>query len=61
MPAIIELAGITKRFPGVLANSRISLQVAPGEIHALVGENGAGKRKVRTMADGVRRGSDRHG
>ena len=39
--AAIELIQITKRFPGVIANDRIDLAVQEGEIHAVVGENGA--------------------
>ena len=39
----LELRGITKRFGEVLANDHIDLTVVPGEIHALLGENGAGK------------------
>ncbi len=39
----VELAGITKRVPGVVANSDIALRVRRGEVHALCGENGAGK------------------
>ena len=38
----LQLANITKRYPAVVANSDISLAVAPGEIHAVLGENGAG-------------------
>ena len=37
----VELAGITKRFPGVVANDGINLRVRRGEVHALCGENGA--------------------
>src|SRR5699024_12845619 len=40
---IIEMLGIRKEFPGVVANDNITLQVKKGEIHALLGENGAGK------------------
>ncbi|MCZ9344946.1 heme ABC transporter ATP-binding protein, partial [Streptomyces sp. TRM76130] len=38
----VQLAGITKRFPGVVANHDIHLTVRKGTVHALVGENGAG-------------------
>ena len=41
VPAI-SLRGITKRFPGILANDDITLDFHPGEIHVLLGENGAG-------------------
>ena len=43
LTAAIELVGITKRFPGVVANDDVSLSVEAGEIHAICGENGAGK------------------
>ena len=43
MRPAVELNGIVKRFPGVLANDHASLTVMPGEVHALLGENGAGK------------------
>mgnify|MGYP002682644884 CR=1 FL=1 len=42
-PNAIEMRGIVKRFPGVIANNGIELSVARGEIHGLLGENGAGK------------------
>ena len=38
----IEMLHITKRFPGIVANDDITLQLKKGEIHALLGENGAG-------------------
>ena len=37
---IIEMCGITKEFPGVVANDDVTLQLKKGEIHALLGENG---------------------
>ena len=37
----IEMLNITKRFPGIIANDNITLQLRHGEIHALLGENGA--------------------
>jgi len=40
---IIEMKGIYKRFPGVLANENVDFKVYKSEIHALLGENGAGK------------------
>ena len=43
MTPVLELRGITKRFPGVLANDKIDFDLEKGEIHALLGENGAGK------------------
>ncbi|KAA9381709.1 ABC transporter ATP-binding protein [Microbispora cellulosiformans] len=51
----VELAGITKRFPGVVANSDIHLRVARGHIHAIVGENGAGKSTLMKILYGMQR------
>ncbi|HBL29878.1 MAG TPA: heme ABC transporter ATP-binding protein [Acidobacteria bacterium] len=49
---MLELREITKRFAGVPANDRVNLTVAPGTIHALVGENGAGKSTAMRIAYG---------
>jgi len=49
---MIELRNITKRFGGVLANDHINIAVEPGTIHAIVGENGAGKSTAMRIAYG---------
>ena len=52
-PLAVQLKGITKRFPGVVANSDIALDVRKGTIHAIVGENGAGKSTLMKILYGV--------
>ena len=53
MPPILELKGITKQFPGVLANDHIDLELNQGEILVLLGENGAGKTTLMNILYGL--------
>ncbi len=53
MSIAVELSGITKSFPGVIANDDINLAVKQGEIHAICGENGAGKSTLMKILYGM--------
>ena len=52
-PPALEMRGIVKRYPGVIANDGIDLDLRPGEIHGLLGENGAGKTTLMNILYGL--------
>jgi len=52
-PIVLQMQGITKRFPGVTALDNVSFDVHRGEVHCLVGENGAGKSTLMKVMNGI--------
>ncbi len=53
MAYVIEMLGIVKEFPGIIANDNVTLQVEEGSVHALLGENGAGKSTLMSVLFGL--------
>ncbi len=52
-PPVLEVRGVSKQFPGVLALDDVSVEFYPGEVHAIVGENGAGKSTLMKVLAGA--------
>ncbi len=50
---LVQMRGIVKKFPGVVANDRVDLDIYAGEIHALLGENGSGKSTIMSVLAGL--------
>ena len=54
---VVEMCDVSKRFPGVQALESVSLDIRPGEVHAIAGENGAGKSTLMKLLSALERPS----